>query len=177
MKNILQGLLLIGFIMLSSGSAIAQKKLHFIVDKSSGDTTWYGATRQLYLKAGRSPAIGEKLTSTIYRTGERYSLAFDIQTGRTNNYSISAGSIAVITLQDGAEIGVEKSTNDIARSSLLGYGSTLYAFYRISQRDLALLASSPIVSVRIPFSSGYMDWPIPAKNSDVIQEQIKRMQP
>lgn len=176
MKSTLIILVSACFFVLFSHSAYGQKKLKFLVDKASGDTTWYGSTERLYLKAGRSPAIGEKLTSTVYRTDNRYRIAFDIQTGRTNNYSIGAGSIALITLQDGTEISVEKTSTDQARSSLLGYGSTLYAFYRIAARDLSLLKSSPVSAIRISYSGGYMDWLIPAKSGNSIQQQIERLQ-
>lgn len=167
----------IGILLLfASLSGSAQKKLKYDVIKSTGDTLFRTSEKRLYTQAGRSKAIGEILESTAYKSKNGISLAFSIQTGRTNNFSIKEGSRLELKQKNGESVSLHTYSYNSSRTSLMGYGCTMTVFYRLSKKDIAALKSSPIDFIVIQCSSGDMDYQLKEKAGDIIPEQLTRIE-
>lgn len=152
----------------------AQKRLKMDIIKSSGDTMYSTSERRIYVQAGRTPAIGEYLKTTVYRTNGNFSLCFSIQTGRTNIFSIGDGAAAEIALKDGNKVLLYSRGDNRSKSSSLGYGCFMFAFYGLPSSAIRQLKASGMISIRIHASLGPMDYDIKDKFSDDLLEQLAK---
>jgi len=157
-------------------SVSAQKKLKYDIIKSTGDTLFRTSEKRLYTHAGGSKALGEILESTVYKSKNGISLAIDIQTGRTNTFTIKEGSRIQLKQKNGESVSLYANSYNSSRNSLLGYGCTMLVFYRVSKKDITQLKSSPIDFIVIQSSTGDMDYQLKEKAGDIIPEQLTRIE-
>jgi hypothetical protein len=172
MKNILT----IAFCVGIAFTGTAQKGLKIEVNKSSGDTTYSTSEQKIYVKAGSKNAAAEMLKTTIYKTGRRYLLSFYVQTGRTSVFSISQGDEAEITLEDGSKVVLSCIGDRESRSMISYYGSYLFPTYNLDKNSTDALSSSPISSIRIRASMGWMNYTLKPRDADKVMEQLKKFQ-
>jgi hypothetical protein len=155
----------------------AAQKLRYELDKNNGDTIYsYTSEERLYTKTGGKNAVADLLKSTIYKYKSGYSLALLIQTGRTNNFSISNGSEAILELADGTKVTASTRSDNRSRVSSLDYGCFMYCFYQLTGEAVRQLKSSPLTTISLQASNGEMYYEIKGKFSDVIADQLKKFQ-
>ncbi|MBO9657289.1 MAG: hypothetical protein J7527_00535 [Chitinophagaceae bacterium] len=155
--------------------AAAQKKLKMDVIKESGDTIWSTSEQRIYIQAGGPKAVGDYLKTTVLKTKAGYSLGLEIQTGRTNTFTIGRGAAADIELIDGTIVTLQSNSDNASRISRLNYGCYIFAYYRVDAGAFKQLQASPVKMIRIHASIGNMDYQIREKFSEAIQEQLIRI--
>lgn len=101
-------------------------------------------------------------------------LGFSIQTGRTNRFTIGAGSVAEIWLVNGQKLYLETLGSRESKGSVVGYGSFTFTFYSLSPNEVNQLKESPVKFVRVNTSAGNFDYDIKEKFSSVIADQLAR---
>jgi hypothetical protein len=152
----------------------SQKKLRYDIIKESGDTLFRSPEQRLYTKAGRSGAVGELLSSTVYKSSKGFMIAFSIQTGRTNTFSVSKDSPVELRLQDGTTVKLYTLLDHNSRQSLLGYGGSMTVFYELPPLQLGKLRAGQVTYIRILSSTGNMDYDLKEKAGTIIAEQIAK---
>ena len=156
-------------------SLAAQKKLKMTVSASS-DTVYSTSEQRLYVRPSSKLSISEHLKSTMYRSRRGFMLGFSIQTGRTNLFTISAGSIAEIRLSDGEKVFLETLGSRESKGSVLGYGSFTFTSYTLNRDQLEKLKNADVKSIRINTSAGNFDYEIKDKFASVIGDQVRRIE-
>jgi hypothetical protein len=164
--------LLLLLIVTTSIAAPAQKKLKHLIDKNTGDTTFYTAEERLYTQSGATKSIAEMLKSSVYKGRNGFMLSIFIQTGRTSVFSLEQGDPAELRLEDGTVIPLRNLTDNTSRVSAMGYGCFTYAYYKLLGEDVQSLKASPVKFIRIHTSGGNMDYSLKEKFGDVIREQL-----
>ena len=154
----------------------AQKGLKMEINKSTGDTTYNTSEQNIYVKAGSRNAAAEMLKTSVYKTGNRYFLSFYVQTGRTSVFSISRGDEAEITLEDGSKIILNCMGDRESRSMISYYGSYLFPTYPMDKNSREKLAGSPVSSIRIRASVGWMNYTLKSRDGDKIMDQLKKFE-
>lgn len=164
------------FLLLSiflSIMANSQKKLKQEV-RSNSDTTFSTSEQKIYTKPASKNAVYEYLKTSVYKTSNRYSLMISIQTGRSNIFTISAGSRMDIQLANGETVSLACLSDNTSRGSNLAYGSFIYVSYRLNAEDIRLLKGSEVKSIKVQSSLGNLDYVIKEKFSDAIKEQLEK---
>lgn len=151
----------------------AQKKLKMEIIKDTGDTLWSTAGQKIYTSPGGPKAVGDYLKTSVVKTKAGISLELEIQTGRTNTFTIPAGSSVEIHLIDDEVINLYANTDNSSRISRLNYGCYMFVFYRIPSKEFKRLQASPMKLIRVHASIGVMDYMIKEKFSDSLQEQLR----
>lgn len=153
----------------------AQKKLKMDIIKESGDTIWSTQDQKIYTKPGGPRAVGDYLKTTVIKTKAGYSLELEIQTGRTNTFTITKGSAVDIELADGSAVSLYSNNDNSSRISRLNYGCYIFVFYRIRADDFKQLLAAPVKMIRVHASIGNMDYEIKDKSAEVLKEQLERI--
>jgi hypothetical protein len=155
--------------------ATAQKKLKIDIVKESNDTIWSTSDQRIYIQPGGPKAVGDYLKTTMHKTKAGYSLELEIQTGRTNTFTIPRGASVDIELADGNTVTVQSNSDNSSRISRINYGCYIFAYYRIKTAEFRQLQSSPMKMIRVHASIGNMDYPIKEKFAGTLQEQLERI--
>lgn len=169
-------------LLLLQTTAFAQRKLKFDIIKESGDTIFYTSDERLYVTAGdtygsgrdKRTTVGDYLKSTVLKYPTGFALEFSIQTGRTNNFSIYTGQLAILKLNDGSVINLKSRSDYTSKKSSMGYGCWMYAFYTLPAAAMETLKTATISSIRIESSMGSFDYPLKEKAGTIIAEQVKK---
>ena len=160
---------------------IAQRKIKYDIIKETGDTLFNSGDERLYIKAGGSMGcgrdkrsiVGDYIKSTVYRSSNGYMIGFEIQTGRTNSFSIYSGQLAELNLADGSVIPLTSRGKYNAKSSAMGYGSFVFSFYGLTAANIASLKNQPVQSIRVESSVGWFDYELKEKFQEIIARQIE----
>jgi hypothetical protein len=153
-------------------SANAQKKLKYDIIKETGDTLFRSNEERIYIKAGTKPAIAEYLKTTVYKSSNNFRICFEIQTGRTNIFTISKGSAASILLENGTTVTLNSRSFNQSKTSALGYGCYMFVYYDLPYAARQQLQSSNVKSITLQASIGEMYYDIKSKFADDIAGQI-----
>ncbi|MCG2613754.1 hypothetical protein LZZ85_05660 [Terrimonas sp. NA20] len=168
-------LLLLMIPLITCANVSAQKKLKIDILRESGDTIWSTSVQKIYNQPGGPKAVGDYLKTTLHRTKAGYSLELEIQTGRTNTFTISRGSAVDIELSDGSTVTLQSNSDNSSRISRLNYGCYIFAYYRIRTAEMKQLVAAPLKMIRVQASIGNMDYPIKEKFAGTLQEQVERI--
>jgi hypothetical protein len=153
----------------------AQKKLKTDIIKETGDTLWSTSEQKIYTAPGGPKAVGDYLKTALYKNKAGYSLGLEIQTGRTNTFTIPRGAAIDLELTDGNTVTLQSNSNNSSRISRLNYGCYIFAFYRIDAAAFKQIRSSPVKMISVHASIGNMDYQIKDKFSNTLQEQLERI--
>lgn len=157
--------------LLANTTVCGQGKIKMEIT-AAGDTLYSTGDKKIYAAPGARNAIGEMVKSTVYKSGNGFSLCLQIETGRTGVFTIGRNDAAEMTLADGSTLTLYPKTNNASHRSALNYGCYIFVFYALNGEALSGLRSQNLKKILVATSFGRMEYEIKDKQADAVRKQV-----